>query len=258
MTTELESSPYQAPAAQGGEQQAPVLRDPRWLGGVAIAAVSAQCVVGIWSSFVALGTPLAGKLMAAVITLSVLSLVFYLFWLHRCAANVLRMNRRSQVKPGWSVICHFIPFLQWVEPCLVLLAVARDTFVYRPAKWLEWLVVIWWPALVVRLICLQWSTDSWSYLLWLATTLVAWVLFVIVVTRISRRQAFFQWSDVPAMQRAVMVPRPTGERPPIDLLARGIPPKRVYPKPVSPAARLVAEDGSVARDAAGESREGGQ
>jgi Domain of unknown function (DUF4328) len=237
---DVDSNPYQAPAADpvpDSSADPAVMKDPRRRGWLAIGCISLVSVGGIVHAFLPRDFRwLEGWNTGTVLT-AFSSVIAYLFWIHLCAKNTLLLNRRASVKPGWVVACHFIPFVNWVAPCLALREVSRETFKHRPAKGMDAIIIFWWIALLTRSLAAKWADSISILLLWLVATVIAWFAITYIITRISRSQAAFRWSDLPALNRPVMVP--FGSAPPIAGIPPGsgrpLPPVRRAFRPVPPA-----------------------
>ena len=254
MDLEPETNPYQTPSAMVADaaaaRDAPVLKDPRWLGALVLLSVSALCVFGLAQSFTPVEAGWSERLDIGTKVAFFLSLVSYLIWIYRCAANVQRLNRFAEFRPGWAVACHFIPVVNWVAPCLILMSISRDTFKPRPIRALHALVIVWWVALLVRSFCLKWASgvdDVWIFGVWFVATMISWIAIGVLVTRVSRRQAAFRWSDLPVTVRPMMMP--LGSRPMSALgSARPLPPRRMPLQPKSYAELAEAEERSQRGD----------
>ncbi|MES2922291.1 MAG: DUF4328 domain-containing protein [Verrucomicrobiota bacterium] len=242
---DADSNPYQAPAADPAPDSAAtdpaVMNDPRPRGWLAIACISLVSVGGIAHAFLPRDFRwLEGWNTGTVLT-AFASIVAYLFWIHLCAKNTLLKNRRADVKPGWVVACHFIPFVNWFAPCLALREISRETFKHRPAKGMDAIIIVWWVALLTRSVSAKWADSLSIAVLWIAATVISWFAVAFIIIRISRTQAAFRWSDLPALNRPVMVPigssaQPLGGIP--SGSGRPLPPVRRVLRPLPPREKI--------------------
>lgn len=234
MNLEPAENPYQTPAAAAlvDPDEHPPLKDPRLLGWLAVISISLVSLVGMLRGLIA---NISIEVWVAPIVVTTLSsVVFYLLWIHRCATNARLLNRRSDIKPGWVVWSHFIPFANWVVPCLSLKAIAHETFRHRPVSGIQPIIIVWWLAFLTRSLISKATTGDSAQLIWIVSTLVSWLTISFLIAMISHRQANFRWSDVPAANLPQMLPMRTSS--PVHALPRPsgslIPPPRKILLPV--------------------------
>lgn len=183
------------------------LKDPRLLGWLAAGLIVLNCLV----SFGALIMPAEWYEIHLPQIMQVATLVpaaaFFLLWVHCCAANALAMDRASKLTgAGWAVGCYFIPFVNWVAPCLAMHEIVNSTFKYRRTHPMFPVVLIWWLAFMTRNIAGRWSDSSVpAALVCLAAVAIAGIFACYLIARISSAQAAFRWSDAPEANRPVMV-----------------------------------------------------
>lgn len=240
MNLEPAENPYQTPVAAAlvDLDELPPLKDPRQLGWLAVISISLVSLVGMVRELIA-NLPI--EVWAVTLTVTALSaMVFYLLWIHRCATNARLLNRRSDIKPGWVVWSHFIPFANWVVPCLSMKAIAHETFRHRPVSGIQPIIIVWWLAFLTRSLISKAPTSETVQLIWIVSTLVSWLTISFVVAMISHRQAEFRWSDVPAANLPQMLPMRTSSPVHAPLRPSGsmIPPPRKVLLPVKPGEPL--------------------
>ncbi len=203
------SNPYLPPQVESPPLAAekPPLKDPRPLGWLALGLIALNCL----ASFAILFMPphwfeINLPQILQVGTIVPAAIVFW-FWIHRCAVNALVMDRASKLSgAGWAVGCYFIPFVNWVVPCLTMNEIASSTFKYRRSHAMFPVILIWWLAFLTRNIVGKWSDVSVpAALVWLAAVAIAGTCACYLIARISVAQAAFRWSDAPAANRPVMV-----------------------------------------------------
>ncbi len=208
--TELD--PYQPPASFDSVEQKPegptVLKDPRLIGNAALTAISLQVFVKFLMAFGPNGQEWLIVLTVAHVFAFVSGICLYFIWIYRCASNVQRLNRHTEVKPGWVVGCYFIPLLNWVAPVISMRAIIRGSFVRGNPGALPSITVVWWLAYWVSNVVLRISHDPVMFGVWSVALVIAWISVTILVTRISRCQADFRWSDGPHSERVMMTPLP--------------------------------------------------
>lgn len=236
MNLEPSENPYQTPVATAevDPDELPPLKDPRLLGWLAVIGISLVSLVGIARELIA---NLSLRAWAVSIAVSALSaVVFYLLWIYRCATNARLLNRRSDIKPGWVVGSHFVPFANWVVPCLSLKAIADETFRHRPMPGIQPVIVVWWVAFLTRSLVSRLPATEVIHLIWLGSTLVSWLTISYIIAMISHRQAHFRWSDVPAANLPQMLPLRTASpvHAPLRPTGSQIPPPRKVLLPVKP------------------------
>jgi len=244
-------NPYQPPETVDVDTAGdPVLWDPRLLGRVALICITAQCVCWFYLIYHGQDEVWNKQIQTAQTVSALLSAMFYLIWLYRCTVNVRRMNPLSQASPGWAVVCHFIPFVNMVAPCLVLRRLAKETFVHRSSEGLPILAIFWWIALLTRGV---WPGEP-NYnltvvMIGVGATVVAWVGMAIIVTRVSERQASFRWSDLPTSLRVALLPLAPARRGSITMTDSGSPrpPMRSVLKPQSYEAQIAEIEAEDAR-----------
>ncbi len=236
MNLEPSENPYQTPVATAvvDPDELSPLKDPRLLGWLAVISISLVSVAGIARGLIAGLSTKAWAVSIAVTTLS--AVVFYLLWIYRCATNARHLNRRSDIKPGWVVGSHFVPFANWVVPCLSLKAIADETFRHRPMPGIQPVIVVWWIAFLTRSLILTAMTVESGLLIWMGSTLVSWLTISYIIAMISHRQAHFRWSDVPAANLPQMLPMRTSSpvHAPLRPTSSQIPPPRKVLLPVKP------------------------
>lgn len=214
--------PYQTPASAASvipeTQSTGVLKDPRFLGNAALTAISIQVFLKALMAFVPRQSDIVMAVTIAHVTVFLGSVVFFLVWIHRCASNVMRINRHADVKPGWVVGSYFIPFVNWFAPCIHMRAIIRGTFLHHPAGALPSITIVWWIAYGLSNFVLRFDHGSVGLAVWSLSVMVSWIGVIILVTRISRRQAAFRWPEMAESQRALLRPLPPRSlpgRPPI-------------------------------------------
>lgn len=140
---------------------------------------------------------------------------------------------------------YFIPFVNLVVPCLVMLEITRKTFRHRPQEGMKAIVLVWWISYLGWNIVSRFETSGW---LSLSLGALAALLIAYIILRVSVAQAEFSWDEVPEHQRPWRM-RPGGTPRPIQppLTAGGpakIPPRR----PLPPPARKIAPPDAGAGD----------
>jgi hypothetical protein len=234
MNLEPAENPYQTPAAAAlvDPDEHPPLKDPRLLGWLAVISISLVSLFEIARGLIANFLMEAWMVSFAVTTLS--AVVFYLLWIHRCATNSRLLNRRSDIKPGWVVWSHFIPFANWVVPCLSVKAIAHETFRHRPMPGIQPIIIVWWLAFLTRSLSSRAPASDAIHLIWMGSTLLAWLTISFLIAMISHRQSSFRWSDVPAANLPQMLPMRTSSPVHAPLRPSGslIPPPRKILLPV--------------------------
>lgn len=224
----------------------PVLKDLRLRGWLAISAISLQSVIGSVPLFIpANSTVMLGRIMVMQVVSLSLAIILFLRWIHGVAVNTRRINPQSNIGPGWSVGCYFVPFVNWVMPCIHMRAFIRECHPQGAPAGMLGLVIAWWityqfRGIVLKLIPWVGFGEILAPAAWAVFTLVSWTLVWFLVTRISRRHFEFRWSDLPAARRPRMLsqmaeiarqrdgaqttPGPVGSH---------LPPRRVAQRPIS-------------------------
>lgn len=144
------------------------------------------------------------ELRASLLVTGVVAIVGLAVWTHRVTANAISFGRATSQSPGWAAASYFIPVLNWWRP-YVAVAEAWDASdpdggdPHRPGS--RGLLAVWW----VFFLFSGWGTliqghvgrgddlDAWVRdvrisLAALAVQMVATVLTLIVVRRLSHRQ----------------------------------------------------------------------
>lgn len=223
-----------------------VLKDLRLRGWLAISAISLQCVISAAPLFISVSsTVMLGRvLLVNAVSLS-LSMILFLRWLHGVAANTLRINPQSGIGTGWCMGCYFVPFVNWVLPCIHMRAFIRECHPQGAPAGMQGLAVAWWISFQLRGLPTRvlpktgiWETAGW--VAWAAFTLVSWIIVWFLVTRISQRHYEFRWSDLPAARRPRMLSQMAeiarqrdGGQPPSGPVGSRLPPRRVAQRPIS-------------------------
>lgn len=251
MPSEPSENPYQPPVAHPAADSDPgaeaPLKDPRTRGWAAVSFIELNCLMTLgrfvqpdtekWRSFFmfAQGLTWFGAMIA------------YLMWIHRSASNARRIDPQSGPKPVWAVACHFIPFINWLMPALVLKEIADSTFKHRATKGLGLLVGVWWVSFVTMFLLGTFKPGHIT-LVALASTWIAGLTIAVLIVRISMRQSDFRWSDLPASNRPVMLPSGT-PRPALPgkgphAASAGVPASRPQPpRRPAPGGKSEGEDG---------------
>ncbi len=224
----------------------PVLKDLRLRGWFAISAISLQSVIGSVPLFIpASSTVMLGRIMVMQVVSLSLAIILFLRWIHGVAVNTRRINPQSSIGPGWSVGCHFVPFVNWVMPCIHMRAFIRECHPQGAPAGMLGLVIAWWityqfRGIVLKLIPWVGFGEILGPAAWVVFTLVSWSLVWFLVTRISRRHFEFRWSDLPAARRPQMLTQmakiarlESGALPPSGPAGAALPPRRVAQRPIS-------------------------
>lgn len=199
------SMPDETPPSPAGD--AP-LKDPRplgWLAGIFI-------VLNVLAIVARLFQPdhlrWDDGFQAGVVVTMLLAAGAYGFWIYRCAANALVLSRDGRNhSPGWAIGSYFVPFVNWVVPCQVMLEITRKTFRHKPSAGITQVVYFWWIAFIGRSLIDRLVGDSAVMLwIWLGLNFVAMLTICYLIARISGAQAAFRWSDLPESQRPNLVP----------------------------------------------------
>jgi hypothetical protein len=208
--------PYRPPAAvEASAPAAPValppsgaLPDARFRGKVAVTCISIQVFIkyamaaGAASSYEGFFVVTAAHIVAFVA-----SIISYLVWLHRVAANVRRLNPHSRISPGWAVGSYFVPLANWVVPIISMRDIVRHSFVHGKPGALGSVAVVWWLSFLFFCSSQRYvGTDPVVMGLWLLSITVSWMCVMVLITRISRAQASFRWADLPPSRRPMMTP----------------------------------------------------
>lgn len=245
METLPPDNPYQAPSIPevvDEESGTAVLRDPRGLGRALVILLSVSSVCSLWYGFLPAGSLKAEPLRNVNIFAAIMMALVYFFWIGRCVGNVLRLNPAADISPSWAIICHFVPFANWVMPCQILRRIAKETFLHQPAGGLGIWIIVWWGSFLMKFFSGGSSNSiSWAFV-WLGSLLIFWISTIVVVTRISRRQARFRWSDIPESHRPAVVAFPSPRMTPEARVGPGGIPKRVVYNPISYAEQVKAEE----------------
>ncbi|MES2661168.1 MAG: DUF4328 domain-containing protein [Verrucomicrobiota bacterium] len=231
--------PYQPPAC--ADPVAPALRvggflkDPRFIGTAALVAVSLQIIVKLVVTFGVLTRDWVSALTIAHLVVFLASGILYLVWIYRVAANVERIHRHADVKPGWVVGCYFIPVVNWVAPAVTLRNLIRLTFVHRPPGALPAITIVWWISFMAcnLITVLRVGRDPVLLGIWTLCLVVSWGCLIVLITRISRAQADFPAPQEPPRVR--MTPLSASRRP-------GLPPVTLRPVAPDPPASLTTPD----------------
>jgi hypothetical protein len=226
------SNPYAPPAAeilatdsQAGEGP---LKDPRLRGWFAGGSIALNCLICLVLVLRPPGWGDDDVLTGIVSASSILAIITYLVWLHRCAGNALVLGREGgSASPRWAVGSYFVPLANWVVPCQIMMEIARKTFRYRPAQGMKGLILVWWLSHLTRSVIDRWTGETTVALVWLAATFIAGGTICYLIARISQAQADFRWSDAPESARPSMVP--LGPRMLPQARSMGIPPRRELP-----------------------------
>ena len=216
MPSEEAINPYLPPEQAAlpeviSDEPAP-LKDPRLRGWITIAAVGLFCLTCLVGLFQPEDLSWEEPLNQTGLAFAFIILISYLCWLYRCAANTRILDPADPVGPSAAIWSHLIPILNWFGPCVVLRAVAKATFKFRPSRGMDTIVVVWWIVFVIRFVLSNWLENVAVVLIWLLSTLLTGALMSYIIFRVSRAQAAFRWSDAPEMQRPDRVqaggPRP--------------------------------------------------
>lgn len=224
----------------------PVLMDLRLRGWLAISAISLQSVIGAAQLFIAVNTPnLLGRIMIVQLVSLSLSIILFLRWIHGVAVNTRRINPQSNIGPGWSVGCYFVPIVNWFMPCIHMRAFIRECHPQGAPAGMLGLVIAWWipyqfRGIAYRLVPLVGFGEILGPAAWAVCTLVSWTLVWFLITRISRRHYEFRWSDLPAARRPGMMSQMAeiarqrdGAQAPPGPVGSHLPPRRVVQRPLS-------------------------
>lgn len=158
---------------------------------------------GLLFSTAALGLT---AILAAAIRLC--ALVAFMGWLFRAAKNLPALGVRDpDVTPGWAIGCWFVPFVNIIAPCVVLLRVWRASDPRSTSGQFDrsegWpLLYAWWGAFLAMTaagFATLFARDTehamftrgqvWAYLCSGIASIVVALLAVRVVREIERRQA---------------------------------------------------------------------
>jgi len=158
------------------------------------------------------------------------AIVSYLVWFVRVVMNAKIIHLGAGTSPGWAMGCHFVPFVNWVVPAIVMKEVADATFRYRAPKVTGYIVTVWWTAFVLRGLIQSFRPASplVPVLLWVAGISAAWLII-----RINLKQVDWREAGLPAEPRPLLVPA-GGPRPvaatrlPLPV-GSGLPAKRPQP-----------------------------
>lgn len=188
----------------------PVLKDLRLRGWLAISAISLQSVIHL-AALVSpgLSDEMIHRLRIVNVALGVLSMILFLRWLLGVAVNTLRINPLSGITPGWIVGSYFVPFVNWVLPCIHMRAFIRECHPQGASAGMQGLAVAWWVSFLFHgssNLSMLSKGGRAEMLIWgilIACTLVSWVTSWFLITRITRRHYEFRWSDFPATQRPI-------------------------------------------------------
>jgi hypothetical protein len=149
--------------------------------------------------------------LMAMVTVAVRlsALVAFIAWLYRATKNLPALGvTDAGVTPGWTIGCWFVPFVNVIAPCIVVLRLWRASDPGSPAGHFQggqvWLLVYaWWGAFLALsaagfAVWFARATDAppgtlmqgqaWAYLCSGIATLVMSLLAVRVVREIERRQ----------------------------------------------------------------------
>ena len=215
MSDPSDFNPYQPPATAETLSPAPApevhrtnaLADPRFMGNVALVCISIQVFVKF--AMVPGVASLEGLFVVTVAhSLSFIgSIILFLIWLYRVASNVLRLDPRANIKPGWVVGSYFVPLVNWVMPVVSMRNIIRSSFFRSNPGALQMTAVVWWVAFMFSNIAQRFAREEPVMMgIWLLAITVSWICVIALVTRISRVQASFQWADLPQSRRPMMVP----------------------------------------------------
>lgn len=200
----VETTPQAGPA---GFHQSAALTDTRLVGNVAMVCISIQVLIkfamvpGV-TSFEWLFVVTIAHLVAFLA-----SIITFLVWLYRVASNVRRINPHAHISPGWAVGSYFVPFANWVVPIISMRDIVRNSFVRAKPGALGTVAVVWWLSFVFSGIAQRFvRVDPVMMGIWLLTITVSWICALVLISRISRVQASFRWSDLPQSRRPMMVP----------------------------------------------------
>lgn len=219
-------NPYETPKTTKPEKPkvadgVSVLKDLRPLGWLAITAILIQLVANLASA----STPKRPDLVMTLIVVQAVTLLFasltFLAWVFLAASNALRINPRSNIRPIWSACCYIIPFANFVCPLLEMRKVVRETFRSSSANSLQIIVVVWWISFLTRALITKAGVSIEVMTVWVAASIVSAASVIFLILRISAKQAKFQWTEYPSVNRPVM--QPLGGR------RANLPPKRSAP-----------------------------
>jgi hypothetical protein len=187
--------------------QPTALPDPRLLGNIAVVCISTQVLVKFAMALGVASLEWLFIVTAAHIVALVASVVSFLIWLFRVASNVRRLNPHAGINPGWVVGSYFVPFANWVVPIISMRDIVQNSFVHAKPGALKTLAVVWWLSFVFSGVAQRFvRTDPVVMGIWLLAITVSWIGAIVLITRISRAQAAFRWSDLPQSRRPTMVP----------------------------------------------------
>jgi hypothetical protein len=250
-----EANPYQPPAADPTPVENPAenprgsgpdlrIKDPRSWGWAAITFIWINCL-SITLQWFMPPHPVWQAILAISILLSVVSaIVSYVVWIFRVATNARIIHPTAGPSPGWAIGCHFIPFVNWIVPAMVMKEIADATFRLRSPGGIGYVVAVWWTSFVLRgfVQAFQPASPFLPVLNWIAGIGAAWL-----IVRISLKQSDWREAGLPAETRPAMVPA-GGPRP---VTAGGIPAARpvpiARPQPVrkpEPTVTVVDDDAS--------------
>lgn len=190
-----EFDPYQPPTvtnpASPEIQSKVYLKDARVIGNTALVAISIQVLVKFLMLIAGHDDMLAMLTIIHVVAF-LGSAVCYLMWVYRVCSNTLLINPKGDTSPGWAVGSHFVPFVSWVAPVVIMRRVIRISFQGRNLGSLPILVVVWWISFWFSIFLLRFGLNPIGFGLWCLSLVVSWGSVIILVTSISRRQSEFQ------------------------------------------------------------------
>lgn len=214
MSADPENNPYLPPAADPTPPETPAvdptgnkpdlrIKDPRNWGWAAITFIWLTCLTITLQRFVP-PHPVWQAFLTVAIGVSVFSsIVSYLVWLVRVVTNAKIIHPGSGTSAGWAIGCHFIPFVNWVVPAMVMKEVADATFRHRAPKATGYIVAIWWASFILRGLVQSFEATSpfVPLLLWVSGIGAAWLII-----RISLKQVDWREAGLPADPRHLLLP----------------------------------------------------
>ena len=156
-----------------------------------------------------LSTAALGLMALVTVAVRLGALIAFVAWLYRVTKNLPALGvADAGVTPGWAIGCWFVPFVNIVAPCIVVLRIWRASDPESAAGSAQgvqgWpLLYAWWGAFLVLSAAgfavwfarapggppgLLTRTQVWAYLCSAIATIVMALLAIRVVREIERRQ----------------------------------------------------------------------